>query len=71
MAATDGKEIADERTWRVPQIADCRAVRFGHNAEIVYCLTADPQTCGFALRFGSSFLCLHPKREEIVLRTKT
>lgn len=57
------------QTWRVPDIATCRAVRFGHGDEIIYCLMENSQTCGFSLRLGGAFLCLHPKRREIVAHT--
>jgi len=68
MSSMDKDGTQGQQTWRVPQISTCHAVRFGRTDDIVYCLTPNPQECGFALRFGSSFLCLHPKRGEIALR---
>ncbi len=69
MATRSGNEPVGEPTWRVPDIANCRAVRFGLNDDIVYCLRDNARSCGYALAFGRSFLCLHPKRGEIVART--
>jgi hypothetical protein len=69
MSPKDENPLTGEQTFRVPKIDKCRGVRFGLGNDIVYCLTAEAHTCGFALRFGSSFLCLHPKRGEIAART--
>jgi hypothetical protein len=69
MSSNDENQADGGQTWRVPAIADCRAQRFGPGDDIVYCLVEDSKTCGFSLRFGSGFLCLHPKRGEIVERT--
>jgi len=67
VSAMSENQKQKQQTWRVPKIAQCRAARFGQN--IVYCLVEDAATCGFSLRFGTSFLCLHPKKAEIVTRT--
>ncbi len=71
MATRNGHAAAGEPTWRVPEIANCRAMRFGANDDIVYCLRDDARSCGYALAFGPTFLCLHPKRGEIVAQTLT
>ena len=62
-------QSVSEQTWRVPDIATCRAARLGHGDEIIYCLMENAQTCGFSLRLGAGFLCLHPKRRQIVAHT--
>ena len=55
--------------WGMPEIANCRASSFG-GSDIVFCLEDDPHNCSYALSFGSSYFCLHPKRLEIVARTR-
>jgi hypothetical protein len=37
---------------------------------MIYCLMEEAQDCGYALRFGSGYFCHHPRRCEIVVRTK-
>ena len=69
MLDEDESGSGGRKTWRVPRIDKCRGVRFGQSDEFVYCLTADPEGCGFSVRFGSSYICLHPKRGEIATQT--
>lgn len=57
------------QTWQAPDLSRCCALRFGQSDNIIYCLVKNPENCGFSLRFGSSFLCLHPKRVEIAAQT--
>ena len=57
-------------TWQVPNITDCRALRFGSDDDMAYCLREDAHRCSYALRIGSGYFCHHPRRREIVARTK-
>jgi hypothetical protein len=57
------------RTWLSPDVAFCRARRFGVS-DVVFCLMSDAQNCGFAVGFERSFFCLHPQREKIIAQTK-
>ena len=70
MAKTAGNQSKRPQTWRMPDLAFCRAMRFGQGDDMVYCMNEDADNCGYALRFGSGFFCHHPRRGEIVARTK-
>jgi hypothetical protein len=70
MAKKAGNQSQCPRSWRLPNLAFCRALRFGQSDDMVYCMNENADTCGYALRFGSGFFCHHPKRGEIVARTK-
>lgn len=52
-----------------PDHSKCQARRSG-SPQYDYCLEANPIGCKRALSFGSSYLCLHPQRHEIVARTE-
>jgi len=70
MAKKASKQSARRQSGSGLDIAVCRAMRFDHDDEMVYCLLENVRNCDFALRFGSGFFCHHPKRGEIVARTK-
>lgn len=54
----------------LPDINDCRAKQTDSlDYELVEPLIKHPKF-GFALRFGFGYFCQHPRREEIVERTK-
>lgn len=61
--------LVSAQLWQVPDCAFCRAIRFGGEDDMVYCLMEDAHRCGYALRFGSGFFCHHPKRGEIMAQT--
>ena len=62
---------AKDKDDGLPDSENCRAK--GHtnsDYELVHCLVEHP-LCNFALLFGSNLmLCRHPRRKEIVERTK-
>ena len=61
---------AKDKDDGLPDSENCRAREFTSlDYELVDCLIEHP-LCNFALHFGSSFLCRHPRRKEIVERTK-
>jgi hypothetical protein len=54
----------------LPDSENCRAKRVvDWDYSLVDCLIENP-LCKFALYFGSGVLCRHPRRKEIVERTK-
>ena len=63
----------NEVAWRdagLPDSENCRAKRVvDRDYSLVDCLIEHP-LCKFALYFGSGVLCRHPRRKEIVERTK-
>lgn len=62
---------ATQKDDGLPDSEICRAKNHGsRNAELVVCLIEHP-LCNFSLLFGSSLLlCQHPRRKEIIERTK-
>lgn len=71
MRPTDDKPRKDKaQTWLSPNVAFCRARRFGLS-DVVFCLMDDAQNCAFAISSGQSVFCRHPERERIIVRTKT
>jgi hypothetical protein len=51
-----------------PDSPECRAKPSGFG-DYVDCLVDASKRCRYALEFGSSALCRHPLRHQIVLRT--
>jgi hypothetical protein len=61
---------AKDKDDGLPDSENCRAKGFSSSDyELVNCLVEHP-LCNFALHFGSGLLCRHPRRKEIVERTK-
>jgi hypothetical protein len=56
------------QTWLSPDVAFCRARRFGLS-DVVFCLMDDAQHCAFAISSGQSVFCRHPERERIIAQT--
>ena len=52
----------------LPDPAICRAEALGIT-EYAACLVEGVARCPYALSFGWSFLCRHPHRQEIIMRT--
>jgi hypothetical protein len=71
MAKTAAIQARPRQSSLPSEISVCRAIRFGGDDGLIYCLQAEAGRCGYALRFGSGYFCHHPKRLEIVARTKT
>ena len=57
------------QTWLSPDVAFCRARRFGLS-DVVFCLMDDAQSCAFAITSGQSVFCRHPKRDKIIAQTR-
>ena len=68
MEENDGVKDKDDG---LPDSENCRAKGFTSlDYELVNCLVEHP-LCDFALHFGSGLLlCRHPRRKEIIKRTK-
>ena len=61
---------AEDKNDGLPDGENCRAREFTSlDYELVDCLIEHP-LCNFALHFGYGILCRHPRRKEIVERTK-
>jgi hypothetical protein len=56
--------------YQAPDTSLCRAILLESHGQIVYCLLEQARRCGFSLRMGSCFSCLHPHRKDIAARTK-
>lgn len=54
---------------KLPDMEHCRARNRDYDYELVDCLIEHP-LCEFALAFGYGYFCRHPRRKEIVERTK-
>jgi hypothetical protein len=65
----DMKPKPDKQTWSSPNVALCRARRFGLT-DVVFCLVPDGCNCAFAITFGQGVFCRHPERKKIIAQTK-
>jgi hypothetical protein len=64
-----GKNNAPEKD-NLPDSENCQAKSHDNwNSDLVDCLIEHP-LCSFSLNFGGLILCQHPRRKEIVERTK-
>jgi hypothetical protein len=59
-------KISTARVLPDPTVCRAKSAGFGDYAD---CLVEHPLQCRCALRLGDGFLCLHPQRNEIVMRT--
>ena len=61
---------AKDKDDGLPDSDNCQAKGFTSlDYELVNCLIEHP-LCDFALHYGSGLLCRHPRRKEIIKRTK-
>jgi hypothetical protein len=72
----DTKNLMDEGKGSMPASATnsanryhCQAKRTGFG-DYVACLEPPPQHCGYALRMGDEYLCLHPHHMEIATQAE-
>lgn len=65
----DIKPKPKKQTWLSPDVAFCRARRFGLS-DVVFCLMDDAHHCGYAISSGQSVFCRHPQREKIIAQTR-
>ena len=47
----------------------CRAKRTGFG-DYVACLESPPHDCGYSLRLGDEYLCLHPHHLDFAIQTE-
>lgn len=62
-------ETSEQDSDKLPDMESCRAKKVTDDYELVDCLIEHP-LCKFALAFGYGYFCRHPRRREIVERTK-
>ncbi len=63
--------VVTQKDGGLPNSENCRARNHDSwNDGLVDCLIENP-LCNFSLNFGGLPLCLHPRRKEIVERTKS
>ena len=64
------KDEAKDKDDGLPDSENCQAKGFSsYDYELAHCLVEHP-LCNFSLNFGSLLLCRHPRRKEIIERTK-
>ncbi len=61
-------KVPSERMLPDPTVCRAKPAGFGDYTD---CLVAHPIQCPHSLSFGDAFLCRHPERKEIVLRSST
>ena len=69
MTPEQDKPAKSKKTWLSPDVAFCRARRFGLS-DVVFCLMDDAEFCAFAITSGQGVFCRHPERDKIIARTK-
>jgi len=53
----------------LPDLENCRARAMGQIQDFAECLMAEPYGCAYACCFGYSYLCWHPRHQEIAERS--
>ena len=57
-----GATVSKQRSLPDPEI--CRTSYRGQALDISYCLVENPESCEYAVCFGSSVFCRHPDRRK-------